>query len=67
MIKIFILTFYGKILFGGLPGRVLDPDLIWGNLYRFMSVAGIVKWFEVIMKGMLSYLLPKFEDLILTS
>ena len=62
-----ILTFYGKILFGGLPGRVLDPDLIWGNLYRFMSVAGIVKWFEVIMKGMLSYLLPKFEDLILTS
>ena len=56
-----------KILFGGLQSRVFYPDLIWGNLNRFMSVAGIVKWFEVTMKGMLSYLLPKFEDLIPTS
>ena len=56
-----------KYFLGAFSGRVLDPDLIWGNLYRFMSVASIVKWFEVIMKGMLSYLLPKFEDLIPTS
>ena len=52
-----------KILFGGL----FDTDLIWGNFNRFMSVVGIVKWFEVTIKGMLSYLLPKFEDLTPTS
>ena len=62
-----LLTFYGKILFGRLQSRVFYPDLIWGNFNRFMSVAGIVKWFEVTIKGMLSYLLPKFEDLIPTS
>ena len=62
-----LLPFYGKILFGGLQSRVFDPDLIWGNLNRFMPVSGIVKWFEVTIKGMLSYLLPKFEDLIPTS
>ena len=45
----------------------LSPDLMWGNLNRFMSVSGIIKWFEVTIKGMLSYLLPKFEDIIPTS
>ena len=31
------------------------------------TVAGITKWFWVTIKGYLSYLLPKFEDLIPTS
>ena len=31
------------------------------------TVAGITKWFWVTIEGYLSYLLPKFEDLILTS
>ena len=63
----FLINSLIKILFGGLQNRVFDPDLIWGNFNRFMSVVGIVKWFEVTIKGMLSYLLPKFEDLTPTS
>ena len=31
------------------------------------TVAGITKWFWVTIDGYLSYLLPKFEDLISTS
>ena len=31
------------------------------------TVAGITKWFLVTIEGYLSYLLPKFEDLIPTS
>ena len=31
------------------------------------SVAGITKWFRVTIEGYLSYILPKFEDLIPTS
>ena len=31
------------------------------------TVAGITKWFWVTIEGYLSYLLPKFEDLIPTS
>ena len=31
------------------------------------TVAGITKWFWVTLEGYLSYLLPKFEDLIPTS
>ena len=64
IIKIIILTLYGKILFGV---RVFYPDLMLGNLNRFMSVSGIIKWFEVTIKGMLSNLLPKFGDIIPTS
>ena len=56
-----------KYFLGAFQAAFFDPDLIWENLNRFMSVSGIIKWFEVIIKGMLSYLLPKFEDLIPTS
>ena len=66
-IKIIILPFYGKILFGGLPGRVFYPDLTLGNPNFSRTVAGITKWFEVTIEGMLRYLLSKFEDLVPTS
>ena len=41
-------------------------DTLW-NLNFSRTVAGITKWFRVTMEEYLSYLLPKFEDLIPTS
>ena len=38
-----------------------------GNLNFSRTVAVITKWFWVTIKGYLSYLLPKFEDLVPTS
>ena len=50
--------------------RALVPT-VWhtscGNLNFSRTVAGIWKWFWVTIKGYLSYLLPKFEDLVPTS
>ena len=34
------------------------------NLNFSRTVAGITKWFWVPIEGYLSYLLPKFEDLV---
>ena len=39
----------------------------FGNLNFSRTVVGITKWFWVTIKGYLSYLLPKFEDLVPTS
>ena len=41
-------------------------DTLW-NLNFSRTVAGITKWFWVTIEGYLSYLLPKFEDLVPTS
>ena len=41
-------------------------DTLW-NLNFSRTVAGITKWFGVTIEGYLSYLLPKFEDLVSTS
>ena len=38
-----------------------------GNLNFSRTVAGMTKWFWVTIEGYLSYLLPKFEDLVPTS
>ena len=38
----------------------------WGNINFLRTVAGIIKWFWVTIKGYESYLLPKFEDLVLS-
>ena len=37
------------------------------NLIFSRTVAGITKWFWVTIEGYISYLLPKFEDLVPTS
>ena len=41
-------------------------DTLW-NLNFSRTVAGITEWFWVTIEGYLSYLLPKFEDLVPTS
>ena len=38
-------------------------DTLW-NLNLSRTVTGITKWFWVTIEGYLSYLLPKFEDLV---
>ena len=38
-----------------------------GNMNFSRTVAGITKWFGITIEGYLSYILPKFEDLVLTS
>ena len=39
----------------------------WGSIDFSRTVAGITKWFWVTIKGYLSYILPKFADLVPTS
>ena len=56
-----------KYFLGAFQAAFFYPDLTLGNPNFSRTVAGITKWFEVTIEGMLRYLLSKFEDLVPTS
>ena len=55
---------YKAVVLTVLAHLVQHPS--WGNMNFSRTTTGMTKWFWVTMEGYLSYILPKFEDLVPT-